>query len=105
MSEGVATFSGLFLDRSGHNVKLRFSLLNFDRSTGDWNEAGVYLDTDFFHVEEGLPAALLLEQVENPNVHFDILQLMVDTLALAEDAFASHQPDVVMISISVYLAR
>lgn len=69
MSEGVATFSGLFLDRSGHNVKLRFSLYNFDRSTADWNEAGVYFDTEFFRVEEGLPAALLLEQVELPNFY------------------------------------
>lgn len=63
MTEGVATFSGLFLDRAGRNVKLRFSLYDFDRATGDWIETGVHLDTDFFHVGEGTPTALHLEQV------------------------------------------
>lgn len=63
MDEGVATFSGLFLDRSGWNLKLRFSLYGYNRSTGDWNETGIHFDTDFFHVGEGVPAALLLEQV------------------------------------------
>ncbi|CAM9243696.1 unnamed protein product, partial [Ectocarpus sp. 8 AP-2014] len=62
MTEGVATFSGLFLDRAGRNVKLRFSLYDFDRATGDWIETGVHLDTDFFHVGEGTPTALHLEQ-------------------------------------------
>lgn len=63
MTEGVATFGGLFLDRTGRNVKLRFSLFSFDRSTARWNETDVHLDTEFFHVEEGVPAALHLEQV------------------------------------------
>lgn len=63
MTEGVATFSGLFLDRSGRNFKLRFCLYSFDRSTGNWNETDVRLDTDFFHTGEGLPASLHLEQV------------------------------------------
>lgn len=62
MSDGGATFGGLSLDRSGRNVKLRFSLYGYDRFTGNWKEAGVHLDTDFFHVEEGVPAALNLEQ-------------------------------------------
>ncbi|CAM9102436.1 unnamed protein product [Scytosiphon promiscuus] len=62
MTEGVATFGGLSLDRRGRNVKLRFSLFNFDRSTARWNETDVHLDTDFFHVEEGVPAALHMEQ-------------------------------------------
>lgn len=66
MDEGVATFSGLFLDRSGWNLKLRFSLYNYDRATGDWEEAWVHYDTDFFHVGEGVPAALQLEQVKTP---------------------------------------
>lgn len=69
MDEGVATFSGLFLDRSGWNLKLRFSLYSYDRSTGDWNETGVHFDTAFFHVAEGVPAALLLEQVKRRVVH------------------------------------
>ena len=63
MTEGVATFSGLSLDRSGRNLKLRFSLFDYDRRTGDWNETGVHLDTEFFHVGEGMPASLNLEQV------------------------------------------
>lgn len=63
MTEGVATFSGLSLDRSGRNLKLRFSLYGYDRHTGNWNETGVHLDTDFFHVGEGMPASLNLEQV------------------------------------------
>lgn len=63
MTEGVATFGGLLLDRSGRNVKLRFSLYGYDSSTGNWNETGVHLDTDFFHTGEGLPASLHLEQV------------------------------------------
>ncbi|CAM9692628.1 unnamed protein product, partial [Hapterophycus canaliculatus] len=50
MTEGVATFSGLFLDRRGRNVKLRFSLFSFDRSSARWNETDIHLDTDFFHV-------------------------------------------------------
>eukprot|EP00752_Nemacystus_decipiens_P003960 g3626.t1 len=62
MDEGVATFSGLFLDRSGWNLKLRFSLYSYNRSTGDWNETGIHHDTEFFHVGEGVPATLLLEQ-------------------------------------------
>lgn len=63
MTEGVATFGGLSLDRSGRNVKLRFSLYSYDRATGNWNETGVHLDTDFFHTGEGFPASLHLEQV------------------------------------------
>lgn len=63
MTEGVATFSGLSLDRSGRNLKLRFSLYGYDRRTRNWNKTGVHLDTAFFHVGEGMPASLNLEQV------------------------------------------
>lgn len=73
MDEGVATFSDLFLDRSGWNLKLRFSLYNYNRSTGDWDETGVHFDTAFFHVGEGVPAALLLEQVEK-NIQLPLSQ-------------------------------
>lgn len=69
MTEGVATFSGLSLDRSGRNLKLRFSLYGYDRRTGNWNETGVHLDTDFFHVGEGMPASLNLEQVILETIH------------------------------------
>lgn len=71
MSEGVATFGGLSLDRSGRNIKLQFSLFTYDRYTGNWTAAGVNLETDFFHVEEGTPAALKIEQARHgshPNV-------------------------------------
>lgn len=63
MSEGVATFGGLSLDRSGRNLRLRFSLYGYDRYTGAWTDTGVHFDTAFFHVEEGIPAALNIEQV------------------------------------------
>lgn len=71
MTKGVATFSGLSLDRSGRNLKLRFSLYGYDRLTGNWNETGVHLDTDFFHVAEGMPASLNLEQVLSGNYSYD----------------------------------
>lgn len=71
MDEGVATFSSLFLDRNGWNLKLRLSLYSYDRSTGNWEESGVYFDTAFFNVGEGVPAALLLEQVNTPSFHLD----------------------------------
>lgn len=93
MNEGVATFSGLFLDRSGRNVKLRFALYNFDRSTGDWTDAGIYFDTDFFHVDEGLPAALVLEQVEHPKFRvygFSSHSAASSISALAKETFLSQ---------------
>lgn len=62
MSEGVATFGGLSLDRTGRNLRLRFSLYGYDRYTGAWTDTGVHFDTAFFHVEEGIPAALNIEQ-------------------------------------------
>lgn len=62
MTEGVATFSGISLDRSGHNVRLRFSLYDFDYARGEWTDTGVYLDTSFFEVREGQPASLVIAQ-------------------------------------------
>lgn len=73
MTEGVATFGGLYLDRVGRNLKLRFTLYNYDRSTGDWNATGVHLDTNFFDVGEGVPVALNLEQVRTTITIFCIL--------------------------------
>lgn len=63
MSEGVATFTGLSLDRSGRNLRLRFSLYSYDRYIGEWTYTGVHLDTPFFHLGEGRPLALTIEQV------------------------------------------
>lgn len=65
MSEGAATFGGLSLDRSGRNLRLRFSLYGYDRLTGAWTDTGVHFDTAFFHVEEGIPAALNIEQARD----------------------------------------
>ena len=94
MTEGVATFSGLSLDRSGRNLKLRFSLYGYDRLTGNWNETGVHLDTDFFHVGEGMPASLNLEQVLSGNCSCDkrpmyphVVRLRVDELSLENNIF------------------
>lgn len=91
MSDGVATFSGLSLDRSGRNLKLRFSLYGYDRRTGNWNEAGVHLDTDFFHVEEGMPATLTLEQVivEAVNVIYTHAPNMYSVAELSLQAICS----------------
>lgn len=90
MDEGVATFSGLFLDRSGWNLELRFSLYDYNRSTGDWNETGIHFDTEFFHVGEGVPAALLLEQVRKETPGFSYKGRT--HLELNEKMLFSHHP-------------
>lgn len=63
MTEGIATFSGMSLDRSGHNLRLRFSMFSYDHLTGNWTDTGVNHTTRFFDVGEGLPNALIVQQV------------------------------------------
>lgn len=62
MLNGIATFGGLTFDRSGRNLRLRFALFDYDRYSDSWADTNVFLETPFFDVGEGAPAALTITQ-------------------------------------------